>query len=63
MGNIEERKCGKCTWKDWCDILEPGSELCGVYGDETTYENSLIERAEVYLEEILEYDDGGIEML
>lgn len=44
-------------------MKDPSSELCGLYGDEVAYERSLTERAEVYLWEILEYDDGRIEML
>lgn len=63
MGNTENRKCENCIWGDWCDIKDPNSEMCGLYGDEVSYENSLTERIEVYTEEILEYDDGGIEVL
>ena len=62
MNNTEERNCKNCPWEDWCGIKDPNSEFCGVYGDEVSYENSLVERAEVYAEEILEYDGGRIEM-
>lgn len=62
MNNTEERNCRNCPWRDWCDIKDPNSELCGLYVDEVAYERSLKEREEVYFGEILEYDDGRIEM-
>lgn len=62
MNNTEERSCKNCLWWDWCDVKNPNGKLCGLYGDEVTYERSLIERAEVYFGEILDYDDGRIEM-
>ncbi len=62
MSNTEERKCENCIWEDWCEIHNPNSELCGVYGNEVAYKNTLKGQAEVYFEEILEYDDGRIEM-
>lgn len=63
MNNAGNHKCKNCIWGDWCDINNPNSELCGLSGDEVSYENSLIERIKVYAEEIPEYDDGGIEAL
>ncbi len=62
MNNTEKHECENCIWKDWCDIYDPNSELCGMYGNEVAYERSLGERVEVYFEEILEYDGGRIEM-
>lgn len=63
MNDTENRQCENCIWEEWCDIKDTNSELCGIYGDEVACENSLRERAEVYFEEVLEYDDGGIEVL
>lgn len=63
MDNAENRRCENCVWGDWCDIKNPNSEWCGIYGDEVSYENSLAERVEVYAEEILEYDGDRGEML
>jgi len=62
MSNTGKHECDNCIWRDWCDIHDPNNELCGLHGNEVVYENSLMERAEAYFEEILEYDDSGIEM-